>query len=77
MIRAELKRRCVAAWRRLVFRVRVHWHAVEVADALHELEDEAAIYLRATRGDPRAIHVLRTAQSALLRCGRSVKGWDQ
>lgn len=75
-IRHELKQRIRRAWKRVVFRVRVHWHAVQVADALHDIEDEAAIYLLHVRTDPRAAHALKTAQTALIECGRGVKGWD-
>lgn len=63
----------VRVWSRLAFLVRIHWHAAEVADALHEIEDEACIYLL-TR-DARGLAVVRRAQDALLSCGRGVKGW--
>lgn len=75
MIRQELKRRARAAWKRIVFRIRIHWHAVRVADALHELEDETSAHLW-LRGDDRAFHVVKEAQRALLACGRGVKGLD-
>ena len=73
MIFRELRCRLNRAWARLVFLVRIHWHAVEVADALHDLEDEAALYLVCR--DIRGVKVVRAAHRALLRCGRGVKGW--
>lgn len=47
----------------------------QALDALHELEDETAIYLR-TRGDARALHVIDEAQEVLRYSYRGVKGED-
>jgi len=76
VIRQELTRRLRACCRRAAFLVRAHWHVVALADALHELEDEANIYLWHNRGDERARHVVRQAQAALRRSGRGVKGLE-
>lgn len=46
----------------------------EALDALHELEDEAAIQLRLR--DERGAHVVKEAQRVLLTSGRGVKGWN-
>jgi hypothetical protein len=46
----------------------------EALDALHELEDEAAIHLRLR--DERGAHVVKEAQRVLLTSGRGVKGWN-
>lgn len=62
-----------ALWLRLRCRIRLHLHAARVADALHELEDEASVYLWHVRGDDRARHVVKEAQRALLACGRGIK----
>lgn len=73
----EIRCRLFVMWRRLAFRVRVHWHAVELADALHELEDETACYVRSQRrGDMRAQSVVDRAQRVLAASGRGVKGWN-
>jgi hypothetical protein len=53
--------------------IMLHAHAKELADALHELEDEASIKLWHDPGTERSKHVVMQAQRALIKSGRGVK----